>query len=243
MVSDDALIDGLLDVHAQLPQRTLPQWLRTVEFDILNTAVPSSCYLRPIVEVISYQLLELLPFLLLLIQELLILVRPLPLLKLQEKLFAVLHHTYLRDVSHLCVLEVVLVVLRGLEVFDNAVPQFHVDLQLEGLLEPRLDEFFTWGHFVLLYAFDHPGQALNAQEVYDVGYVFYLFLADVPDETAADLAVLQEFFSLFAADHQNTFLSQFSQVDLCIVLDSSEVFRNSERLEVGDGPFLVSLSY
>ena len=122
MVSDDALIDGLLDVHAQLPQRTLPQWLRAVEFDILNTAVPSSCYLRPIVEVISYQLLELLPLLLLLIQELLILVRPLPLLKLQEKLFAVLHHTYLRDVSHLCVLEVVLVVLRGLEVFDNAVP-------------------------------------------------------------------------------------------------------------------------
>ena len=122
MVSDDALIDGLLDVHAQLPQRTLPQWLRTVEFDILNTAVPSSCYLRPIVEVISYQLLELLPLLLLLIQELLILVRPLPLLKLQEKLFAVLHHAYLGDVSHLCVLEVVLVVLRGLEVFDNAVP-------------------------------------------------------------------------------------------------------------------------
>lgn len=114
MVSDDALVDGLLHVHAQFAQRAFSEWFGTVEFDILDAAVPPSCYLRPIVEVISNELFELLPFLLLLIQKLLVLVRPLPLLKLQQVFLTILHHAYLRHVSYFSVFEVVLVILWGL---------------------------------------------------------------------------------------------------------------------------------
>lgn len=82
-----------------------------------------------------------------------------------------------------------MLVLRGLKILDDGVPEFHVDFEIEGFFESRLYKFFVGSHFVLFDAFDDPGEALYAQEVYNVCHVLNLFLADISHEMPGNVGV------------------------------------------------------
>lgn len=161
MVSNDTLVYSLLNIQTQLTQRTLTKRFRTIQLNILNTAITTPCNLTVVIKIVSNQLLELLPLLLLLIKQLLVLVRPFPLLKLQQKLLSVLNNTDFGNVSHWSIIKIVLLVLLRLQIFYYGVPKLHVDLQVERLLQSRLDQLLIRSHFVLLYALNHPSQALH----------------------------------------------------------------------------------
>jgi hypothetical protein len=156
MVADDPLVYGLLHEHTDLPQRTLPERPGPVELHVLYTTVPSPSYLTLPVEIVSNQLLELLPLLLRLIKQLLILVLPLPLLELQQVLLPVLNHVDPGNVSHLALLELILLVLRGLQILDDGIPKLDVDLEVERLFQPRLNQLLVRSHLVFLDTLDHP---------------------------------------------------------------------------------------
>lgn len=83
MIPDDPFIDGLLNIKTQLSQRAFSQRFGSIQLDILDASIPPSRDLVVIMEVVSDQLFKLLPFLFLLIQQLLILIGPLPLLEFQ----------------------------------------------------------------------------------------------------------------------------------------------------------------
>lgn len=83
MIPDDPFIDGLLNIKTQLSQRAFSQRFGSIQLNILDASIPPSRDLVVIMEVVSDQLFKLLPFLFLLIQQLLILIGPLPLLEFQ----------------------------------------------------------------------------------------------------------------------------------------------------------------
>ncbi len=161
MVSNDTLVYSLLNIQTQLTQRTLTKRFRAIQLNILNTTITTPCNLTVVIKIISNQLLELLPLLLLLIKQLLVLVRPFPLLKLQQKLLSVLNNTDFGNVSHWSIIKIVLLILLRLQIFYDGVPKLHVDLQVKRLLQSRLDQLLIRSHLVLLYALNHPSQALH----------------------------------------------------------------------------------
>jgi hypothetical protein len=111
VISDNSLIDGLLDIETDFAERALPQRFGSVQLDILNTTISSSGNLVVSAEIISDKFFKLFPFFFFLIEQFLIFIGPFPLLKFKEVFVCIFYYADFRDVSVRRVIEVVLVVL------------------------------------------------------------------------------------------------------------------------------------
>ena len=94
--------------------------------------------------------------------------------------------------------------MRRLKVFDDLVPQFHVNLQIERLLKSRLYEFLVGSHFILFDAFDDPGQTLYTHKLNYISNVLDLLLTDVSHKSSRDISIHKVVLGFFFTNHQNS---------------------------------------